>query len=92
VVALLIPLSNTGDGRAAHGNKSISYSTVQYREQFHCLKVQVVTNRSDVALHVGAGVPGAKHDFKLFQGSLRDVEALITDHAGEPTAILEDKG
>jgi hypothetical protein len=55
------------------------------------LRAQVIPNRFGIALHVVSGVPGAKHDFKLFQESVRDVEALIADHAGEPMAILADK-
>jgi hypothetical protein len=58
----------------------------------YCLKAKVITNRPGIALHVVSGVPGAKHDFKLFQDSLLEMEARIADHAGKPTAILADNG
>jgi hypothetical protein len=61
------------------------------KHHFHCLKSQVVTNRSGLALNVVAGVRGSVHDFKLFNENLASLEAFILSHPDEPTGILGDK-
>jgi hypothetical protein len=62
------------------------------KHRHYCLKSQVITNREGLAVHIVAGVPGAKHDFQLFQENLAAVEELVAAHPGEPTHILADKG
>lgn len=58
----------------------------------YCLKSQVVTNRDGLAMHVVAGVPGAKHDLALFREHAEELATLVESRPREPTAILADKG
>jgi hypothetical protein len=57
----------------------------------HCLKSQVMINRGGLALHIVAGVPGAKLDFEPFQEHLSSVEELIDRHPREPCDIVADE-
>jgi hypothetical protein len=52
----------------------------------------VITDLTGRAIHIVAGIPGATHDFRLFQDNIPSVEQLVAQHPGEPVAILGDKG
>jgi hypothetical protein len=62
------------------------------KHHIHCLKSQVIISRAGVAVHIVAGVPGAKHDFQLFREHLSSLEEFIDLHRDEPCHILADKG
>jgi hypothetical protein len=53
---------------------------------------EAITNRDGLAVHIVAGVPGAKHDFQLFQDNLAAIEELIVSHPRELSNILADNG
>jgi hypothetical protein len=62
------------------------------KHKLYCLKSQVIANRNGLAVHIVAGVPGAKPDFQLFQDDLAAIEELVASHPGERSHILADKG
>jgi hypothetical protein len=62
------------------------------KHHMYGLKSQVVTRRDGTAVHVMSGVPGARHDMKLFRDTVESLEALIAAHPGEPVEFLADMG
>jgi hypothetical protein len=56
------------------------------------LKLQVVTNRDGLAVHVVPGVPGAQNNIQSFRDGIHEIEQLVAMHEGDPCHILADKG
>ena len=62
------------------------------KHYIYCLKSQVIVTIKGLAVSIISGIPGARHDKKIFDSSQDELDALFKLHQGKSHKILADKG